>query len=98
MEMPLIQSCDMTDCDYNKHKQCHAMAVTIGDADNPMCDTFWVTEGAKAKAGDPKQMGRVGACRMNQCTYNDRLQCTSEGITVRQRERNPMCQTYNPQQ
>jgi hypothetical protein len=98
MEMPLVLSCDMTDCDYNRNEQCHAMAVTIGDSDNPMCDTFWVTEGKKAKAGDPKQSGRIGACRMSQCIYNERLQCMSGSITVGQKEQNPMCRTYNPHQ
>jgi hypothetical protein len=97
MEMPQIQSCDMTDCDYNKRKQCHAMAVTIGDGDNPRCDTFWVATGRKEKSGDPTQIGHVGACRVSQCLYNDRLQCMAEGIMVGLKEKNsaPMCLTYH---
>lgn len=98
MQMPHVQTCDMTDCDYNKHKQCHAMAITVGDEQNAMCDTFWSTKGMKTKAGDPTQMGHVGACRMSPCIYNDRLQCAAEGITVGHREQEPMCLTFNPEE
>jgi hypothetical protein len=95
MEVPQVQSCDMTDCDYNRRKQCHAIAVTIGEGDNPRCDTFWIATEAKAKAGDPAQIGRVGACRVGQCQYNHRLQCGAEGIMVGHKEADALCLTFN---
>jgi hypothetical protein len=96
METPQVQSCDVTDCDYNRRQQCHAIAVTIGDGDNPKCDTFWMATDAKQKAGDPAQIGRVGACRVSRCSYNHRLQCGAEGVMVGNQGRNAMCLTFNP--
>jgi hypothetical protein len=95
MQMPQIQTCDMTDCAYNKNKQCHAMAITVGDEQNPMCDTFWMKNQMSSKAGDPDQTGHVGACRMSECIFNDRLECVSEDITIGQRSEKPMCLTYD---
>ena len=47
--MPHIQTCEMTDCAYNKHKQCHAVAITVGDEKAPICDTFWAKKEMKTK-------------------------------------------------
>jgi hypothetical protein len=95
MQMPHVQTCDMTDCAYNKHKQCHAIAITIGDEQGPKCDTFWSKREMKMKAGDPTQMGHVGACHIDTCMYNDRLQCGAEGVTVGHKSEMPQCLTYN---
>jgi hypothetical protein len=40
MEMTRVKSCEVAECAYNSKKMCHALAITIGDLDNPMCDTF----------------------------------------------------------
>ena len=97
MQMPHVQTCDMTDCAYNKHRQCHAKAVTIGDEQDPMCDTFWSRKDTKGTAGDPTRMGHVGACHMSTCLYNDRLQCAAEGVTVGHRNKTAQCMTFNPE-
>ncbi|OHB50063.1 MAG: hypothetical protein A2Y10_14015 [Planctomycetes bacterium GWF2_41_51] len=100
MQMPHVQTCDMTDCAYNKHNQCHAKAITVGDAEtqSPMCDTFWSkNQSSNIKAGDPTQMGHVGACRMSDCMYNDRLECAAEGVTIGHRSDKASCLTFNPE-
>ncbi len=50
MNMPRISRCDVTECSYNKDGQCHTMAITVGDASCPMCDTFVQ---AGVPGGDP---------------------------------------------
>ncbi|OQA04128.1 MAG: hypothetical protein BWY69_00098 [Planctomycetes bacterium ADurb.Bin401] len=99
MQMPHVQTCDMTDCAYNKHNQCHASAITVGDAEtnSAMCDTFWSKSQSSCKAGDPTQMGHVGACRMSECMYNDRLQCAAAGVTVGHKSEKACCMTFNPE-
>lgn len=98
MQMPHVQTCEMTGCAYNKHRQCHALAITVGDQQGPMCDTFWQKSEPKKKAGDPTQTGHVGACRMDSCMFNDRLECAAEGITVGLKEEKADCLTFNPEQ
>lgn len=98
MQMPHVQTCEMTDCAYNKHMQCHAMAITVGDIQGPMCDTFWLRGQSNIKAGDPTQLGHVGACKMESCMYNDRLECAAEGVTIGHKSDKPCCLTFNPEQ
>jgi hypothetical protein len=43
MNMPHVQTCDVTECAYNKHRECYALAITVGDKTDAMCDTFWVS-------------------------------------------------------
>jgi hypothetical protein len=71
------------------------MAITVGDEKAAMCDTFWPRKETKVKAGDPTQTGHVGACRMSDCMYNDRLQCAAEGITVGHKSESPQCLTFS---
>ncbi len=72
------------------------MAITVGDEQGAQCDTFWGKP--EQKAGDPTQLGHVGACRMADCMYNDRLQCAAEGITAGSREEQILCLTFNPEE
>ena len=98
MNIPHVQTCDMTDCAYNRHRQCHAIAITVGDSKAALCDTFWARSNGNVKAGDPTQMGHVGACRVEACMYNDRLQCGARGITVGQKSDEVRCLTFNPEE
>ena len=96
MEMPHIQTCDVEECAYNRHRECHALAITVGGPEGePLCDTFW-TKQKNMKGGDPTQMGHVGACHMAGCMYNDRLECVADGITVAHKGDKPDCLTFNP--
>ena len=92
MEMPIIKECDADECAYNTGRQCHAMAITVGDLEHAMCDTY--TQGSM-KAGDPSMTGCVGACKMSGCTHNMSLQCSAPGITVGTHLPNDFdCMTY----
>lgn len=93
MDMPDVQSCDVLECAYNKQRECHAMAITIGDSGTPRCDTFWA-KGPSADAGDPYQKGHVGACHTSQCEYNDRLECNAPSIRVGYQNESPNCLTF----
>lgn len=93
MEMPEIKTCDVTECAYNNHSRCHALAITIGDASSsPKCDTFWQ---AATRGGDASRGGRVGACHMDNCMFNDRLECQKmDGILVGHQGNEPDCLVF----
>ncbi len=79
MDMSKVSECDVTECAYNRDKMCHAMAITIGDGERPMCDTFC---SASTKGGDMSCMAGVGACKVLMCQYNQNLECNASEIHV----------------
>ncbi len=94
MNMPKVLDCNMTDCSYNKDKICHALAITVGDAACPACDTY-----AKMmkKGGAMDTTGSVGACKVENCKLNQSLECTAmNGIHVAQHSGHPDCSTFSP--
>ena len=91
MKMPVINQCDANQCAYNSDNQCHAMAITIGDGNNPLCDTAFKYS---TKGGVPKLTGGVGACKVTSCMFNKSLECSSEGIEVKMHSNNAECNTF----
>ena len=91
MKMPKISDCQVVDCSYNKAKKCHALAITVGDGQCPMCDTF-----AKLgkKGGDPEVTGGVGACRAQDCKHNKSLECSANSIHVALHSGHADCTTF----
>ncbi len=91
MKMPMIISCNMMNCAYNKDETCHAMAITIG-ASSPVCDTF--IERAE-KAGAMDMVGSVGACKVANCKFNESLECMAEdGIRMGMHTDHAECDTF----
>jgi hypothetical protein len=78
VKMPPVSKCTVSDCGYNKDSKCHARAITIGDGDRPMCDTFFESE---AHAKGP-QLAGVGACKVSCCMHNTDFACVAEKIAV----------------
>lgn len=91
MKMPRIIDCSMMDCAYNTDNMCHAIAITVGSA-TPMCDTYMQR---KEKGGAMDMTGSVGACRLENCTFNESLECTADGIRVGMHTDHPECETFN---
>ena len=92
-DIPKILDCDMADCSYNKSKQCHAIAITVGDTSCPLCDTY--AQSAK-KGGDMNLTGCVGACKTDSCKFNQSLECkATNGIRVKQHSDHPDCSTFS---
>ncbi|MGD2062865.1 MAG: DUF1540 domain-containing protein [Nitrospirota bacterium] len=79
LEMPGVSECRITDCAYNANHACHARAITIGDGDNPGCDTFLMGRG---HARETQRMAGVGACKVTSCKYNDDFECMAGEIHV----------------
>jgi hypothetical protein len=79
IEMADVHECAATECAYNKDNACHAKAITIGDGDNPNCDTFMAgpmhTRSTVIQAG-------VGACKVADCRHNEDLECAADNIRV----------------
>lgn len=76
--MPKVIDCMMMDCSYNRNKECHAMAITVGGS-HPLCDTFMKSS---KKGGIEDMLGGVGACKEADCKYNQSLECSASGIHV----------------
>lgn len=92
MTMPKIADCQVSDCSYNKDKQCHALAITVGDGNCPMCDTF---ANLSKKGGDPNMVAGVGACKADNCKYNKSLECTADSIQVGKSCSHADCKTFS---
>jgi Domain of Unknown Function (DUF1540) len=90
MTMPRIIDCSMMNCAYNTDNMCHAMAITVGSL-TPMCDTYL----QRTKKGGAMDMtGSVGACRLDNCSFNKSLECTAEGIHVGMHSDHAECETF----
>lgn len=92
MSMSKIKACEVTDCAYNKNKACHALAITVGDASHPRCDTF--TKSA-SKGGDLASTGSVGACKIDSCKFNRSLECSAKDIMVGLHQGHADCKTFS---
>jgi hypothetical protein len=90
--MPEVKSCGAARCGYNVDASCHARAITIGDGDNPGCDTY--LESVR-HTRDATRAG-VGACKVTACRHNLDFECHAEGIEVEMREGEAGCVTYEP--
>jgi hypothetical protein len=91
MNMPKVTQCEVEECAYNQDSECHALAITIGDDENPMCDTFCDTG---SKGGDPATIAGVGACKVGVCSHNKSLECTMRNITVGWKGGGPDCMSF----
>jgi hypothetical protein len=93
MEMPKVQQCDVNQCAYNEEQQCHALAITIGDNDEPECDTYFKHS---ERGGDKSSIAGVGACKVTGCSWNKDLECSASKIMVGLKEQDVDCLTYQP--
>lgn len=93
MEMPAVNECAADSCAYNRDRNCHALAITVGDPASAHCDTFLT---ASVQGGAPSAAGQVGACKMADCRHNVNLECQAAGIAVGMRHGEADCLTYSP--
>lgn len=91
LEMPSISKCGATQCAYNVGQLCHAKAITVGDEQNPGCDTFF---GAQGHSRDVTRVAGVGACKVSQCQYNSDYECVAKNIEVGISKDQVHCLTY----
>ena len=91
MEMPKVSRCDVSECAYNMDKECHAMAVTIGDVVHPRCDTLCM---AVNEDLDVNCFAGVGACKTIACSYNHGFECMASEISVGYNSDEVDCMTF----
>lgn len=91
MKMAKVMKCEVSDCVYNMDNCCHTMAITVGDGNNPMCDTFCHST---VKGGDVADLAGVGACKVSACKHNTKFECESSGISIDYQDLNPNCMTF----
>lgn len=90
LTLPPVKQCDALDCSYNRDRQCHAAAITVG-GEHPYCDTYM--KSSQMKGGVP-ETGEVGACKVFNCEYNQNLECKASGIDVSMHEGHADCFTF----
>ena len=91
--MTSVSKCDVIDCSYNVDRKCHTPAITVGDDQNPRCDTFCHS---MQKGGDHNIVASVGACKVQSCKYNRNLECQAGEISVGYQGDEPECTTFRP--
>lgn len=91
IKMPNVLFCNVYECAYNDRDACHAMAITVDNSPEPMCDTFFRRD---VKGGVQEFNGSVGACKNDRCMHNTSFECTANGIHVSKHQETPACDTF----
>lgn len=92
MKMPAVKQCTVDNCAYNGEHACHALAITVGDpGGEPACDTYFE---ASRHGGDPEAHAGVGACKTDDCKFNQDYECTATAIQIGMLHKHPDCLTY----
>ncbi len=91
IEMPIVSDCTVSACSYNHNQACKAKAITIGDPQEPKCDTFLQSS---IHSGMLDVTAGVGACKMNDCSFNEELECSAPNIKVGMKNGNADCLTF----
>ncbi|WP_444891892.1 DUF1540 domain-containing protein [Microbulbifer sp. TRSA001] len=89
-DMPEVSQCAASQCAYNANDACHARAITIGDGADPDCDTFFTN----SRHSSSSRTAGVGACKMEDCKFNDDFECSAESIQIGLRGNSQHCQSY----
>lgn len=89
-DMPEVSRCAASECAYNTDSACHARAITIGDGDDPDCDTFF----SNSKHTKRERVAGVGACKVTGCSHNLDFECSAEQIELGYSGDTVNCLTY----
>ncbi|RJP16080.1 MAG: DUF1540 domain-containing protein [Candidatus Abyssobacteria bacterium SURF_5] len=89
-EIPQVKQCKVSECGYNRDKACHALAITVGESDNPKCGTFFKSDTHTST----EQLAGVGSCKVSSCFHNADFECHADGITVERNGGTALCMTY----
>lgn len=88
-DMPEVAQCAISQCAYNTDNNCHARAITIGDGDNPGCDTYF----NNSKHTRSNRSAGVGACKVSACNHNEDFECCADSIKVGEQGGEVKCMT-----
>jgi hypothetical protein len=88
---PRVTECSALSCAYNDHQGCHAVGITIDEADN--CVTFFPTG---VDGGLPSVIATVGACQRTDCVHNEHAVCTASEVRIGTGTDPAHCLTYQP--
>ena len=90
INMSGVSQCSIGDCAYNADQACHAIAITVGDGDKPMCDTFFKAAERSSVHGS----AGVGACKVSACQHNRGFECSAGSILVGNQANQSSCLTF----
>lgn len=88
--IPGVSECVIAECAYNSNKACHTIAITIGDGDHPVCDTFFKS----SKHGGIQGTAGVGACKVAACSHNTDFECAAASIRIGNEQNQGKCMTF----
>ena len=84
-----VMTCMSVQCSYNKHEECLAPSISVGDGDHAACDTF--TTGQVECASIDATVTR---CQVSACAWNDIHHCDASGITLGNHQDHADCMTF----
>jgi hypothetical protein len=90
IQMPQVSACGATECAYNRESKCHALAITVGDRNEPHCDTMVSAPEHVSR----KESAGVGACKVSSCRHNQELECNAPAIRVGLKADSVDCLTF----
>lgn len=90
-DMPVVTSCEVSECAYNLKDTCNARAITIGNGVHPGCDTFFSNA---THTHEFNQLTGVGACKVTACLHNHEFECVAENIAVGHDKSGVRCLSY----
>ena len=89
--MPLVVNCSARECSYNSDETCHARAITVGDGQDPRCDTFFKGD---AHVQHKRKDAGVGACKVCGCEYNEDFECMADNVKIGLVSNEVKCETF----
>ena len=90
-EMTEVAGCGVTPCAFNKNKQCHALAINVGNTHDHRCDTMLrsIQHTLQTKTAG------VGACKAADCVHNVNFECEADAVNVGIKFGQVECLTYD---
>lgn len=89
-DMPEVSRCAAIECAYNTDSACHARAITIGEGEDPDCDTFFSNNRHTSR----DRIAGVGACKVTTCNHNVDFECSADHIELGYSGDSVNCLTY----
>lgn len=90
-DMPIVSSCEVSECAYNLESTCNARAITVGDGVHPGCDTYFSNS---THTHEFNRLTGVGACKVTACLHNNEFECSADSIDVGHDKNGVRCLSY----
>lgn len=88
-EMPDVLCCEAMSCIFNEDNLCSAGAINVAGP-HPVCDIYLNSE----TKINTKNSSKVVACMVEDCQFNQCLECLAHGVDLAFENKLALCRTY----